>query len=354
MEFGMGRLKQGLIGAGFAAFKASGLHRLAARVTRGQGAILMFHHVRPATAREFNPNGLLEITPEFFDAVLTRVKALGFEIVSLDEAVSRLGRSGDKPFVALTFDDGYRDNAEFALPILQKHDAPFTLFVTTGFDDRSARLWWVELEEAIRRLDGFDIEMDGIGVAVTCKSDAEKAAAFNLVYTFLRNGPEQRLLDEIARLCALAGVDGLGLVAELCLDWDGLVQIAQEPLCTIGCHTLTHPMLAKHGADFTRTEMAKSREMIAARLGQPVRHFAYPVGDPTSAGVREFALAKEIGFASAVTTRPGMLFAEHADHLQALPRLSINGLWQDVDYVEVLLSGAPFALWNRGRRLNVA
>ncbi len=55
-----------------------------------------------------------------------------------------------------------------------------------------------------------------------------------------------------------------------------------------------------------------------------------------------------------MTTRPGMLFPEHAAHPTALPRVSLNGLWQDEAYLEVLLSGAPFALWNRGRRLNVA
>jgi hypothetical protein len=49
-----------------------------------------------------------------------------------------------------------------------------------------------------------------------------------------------------------------------------------------------------------------------------------------------------------------MLFSEHAAHLHALPRVSLNGLWQDLDYLDVLISGAPFVLWNRGRRLNVA
>jgi len=63
-------------------------------------------------------------------------------------------------------------------------------------------------------------------------------------------------------------------------------------------------------------------------------------------------LAKSAGFTTAVTTRPGMIFAEHGDHMMALPRLSVNGLWQSEDYFEALLSGAPLALWNRGRRVN--
>jgi peptidoglycan/xylan/chitin deacetylase (PgdA/CDA1 family) len=113
-------------------------------------------------------------------------------------------------------------------------------------------------------------------------------------------------------------------------------------------------MLAKWPIEVAREEMSRSKQRIEERLGRPVRHFAYPVGDPTSAGRREFALARELGFASAVTTRPGMIFAAHKNHLTALPRVSVNGNWQDIGYFEVLLSGAPFALWNRGRRLNVA
>ena len=100
--------------------------------------------------------------------------------------------------------------------------------------------------------------------------------------------------------------------------------------------------------------MTTSKMRLEAEFGRRIDALAYPVGDPTSAGPREFELAREVGFRCAVTTRPGMLFPEHAAHPTALPRVSLNGLWQDEAYLEVLLSGAPFALWNRGRRLNVA
>ena len=95
-----------------------------------------------------------------------------------------------------------------------------------------------------------------------------------------------------------------------------------------------------------------SKAALEARLQRPIDAFCYPVGDPTSAGKREFALAKEAGFKLAVTTRPGLSFPEHVSHLFALPRVSLNGLWQNVGYLDVLLSGAAFALWNFGRRVD--
>jgi peptidoglycan/xylan/chitin deacetylase (PgdA/CDA1 family) len=101
-------------------------------------------------------------------------------------------------------------------------------------------------------------------------------------------------------------------------------------------------------------EMRRSREVIEASLGRPCDHFAYPVGDPTSADAREFELAREAGFKTAVTTRPGMLFPEHREYLTALPRVSLNGNFQALRIIDVFLSGAPFALWNRFRRVNAA
>ena len=343
-----------LIASGFSLFKFTRLHRIAAPFTRGLGAILMFHRVRPAVPDRFSPNGLLEITPEFLDAVLTRVKALGFAILSLDEALLRLrdGGAGEgQPFAVLTFDDGTRDTREFALPVLERHQAPFTMYVATGFAERTARLWWVELEEVIRRLPRITLEIDGETIALPAATAAEKSVAYATLYRRLVAGPEDRMLEAIGRLMAEAGLQSAALTDALCLDWAGIEAMAQHPLCTIGVHTLTHARLAKHGEALVRRELKDSRQIIESHIGKTAAHLAYPVGDPTSAGAREFAITEELGFASAVTTRPGMIFPQHAMQLQALPRLSINGNWQSLDAVEILLSGAPFALWNLAKKV---
>ncbi|HLH50315.1 MAG TPA: polysaccharide deacetylase family protein [Roseiarcus sp.] len=348
-------LKDKVIRLGFAAFRATGLHRLAGPLTRGRGAILMLHHVRPwrPPTPGFAPNRGLEVTPEFLDAALKTTRRAGFEFVTMDEALRRLAEGG-APFAALTFDDGYRDLRDFALPILERHQAPFTAYIATGYAARSARLWWLELEEAVRRLERIEIAAPDFDGALASASEGEKIAAFDHLYWRLRGGDEKRLLRVTGDLAARAKVDGAAMVEQLCFDWAELAELARHPLATIGAHTVHHRMLAKWPHDVARDEMAASKAELESALGCEIRHFAYPVGDPTSAGRREFALARELGFASAVTTRPGMLFDEHRGHENALPRLSISGAWQDIGYLEVLLSGAPFALWNRGRRLNVA
>ena len=344
-------LKHQLIAAGLSAIAGCGADRLLAPVARGRGAILMFHHVRPRRPDAFRPNALLEITPGFLDATLALVRRLGFAIVPLDEVPELLvERAAGPPFVALTFDDGYRDNRDHALPVLRRHGVPWTMFVTTGYASQAGSLWWVELEDAVRA--GERLVLPD-GTVLPARTAVEKAAAYAAAYRELRGGPEERLRGVVSAWCDEAGIDRAAIVRRLCLDWDELAALRGEPGLTIGAHTLTHPMLAKHGAETAAREIAESGRIIAERLGREVRHLAYPVGDPGSAGPREFQLAREAGYATAVTTRPGHLFQEHRAHLTALPRVSVNGLHQSEAALRALLSGVPFLAWNRGRRVNV-
>jgi peptidoglycan/xylan/chitin deacetylase (PgdA/CDA1 family) len=326
--------------AGLSVLSKTGAAALMAGRTRGLGAILMFHHVRPYQPKAFDPHRILEITPEFLDAVLSHVREKGYEIIPLDALADRVRNpQPGRPFVVLTFDDGYRDNAEFALPVLRKHNAPFTVFATTGFADGGAPLWWLDLEDAAER-------------GLPGQERQSPAEAFSAAYAALR--PRSDLQQEIARLAAAAGIDGAARTRRLCLHWDGLRALAADPLCTIGAHTLTHPLLGTLDERAAHREMAQCKAILEDKLQLAVRHIAYPVGDALAAGTREFALARELGFETGLTTRPGVLFPEHQAHLHALPRLSVNGLYQSIGDFDVLLSGAAFWLFNRGRKLNVA
>ncbi|NDA46362.1 MAG: polysaccharide deacetylase [Alphaproteobacteria bacterium] len=351
--------REPLIDRGFAFLQATGLHHKLAPWTRGLGSILMFHHVRPAPVNDFAPNRLLEITPEFLDEILTKVVAAGFDIVSLDEAVARIGQADllkeqvQRPFVVLTFDDAYRDNRVHALPILVKHQAPFTLFVTSGFAEGTARLWWVELGRAIERLDHLQIVIAGRSLDLPAHTNAQKKVAYDTIYWRLRPLHDVDILAATASLCAQASLSPTEIVRSLCMNWDELRLMAKEPLCSIGAHSKTHALLARHEDAVVEDELLASRQLIEQELSVQVRNLAYPLGDRQSAGQREFALAKRLGYASAVTTRPGMLFPNHAEHLTALPRMSVNGLWSDWSYLDILLTGLPFVLWNQGRRVIV-
>ena len=129
-------------------------------------------------------------------------------------------------------------------------------------------------------------------------------------------------------LCARHRVDMAAFCADLCMGWDELATLAADPLVTIGAHTVNHPILTKLDDKAVRAELGSSRDVIEAALGVRPAHLAYPVGDRTAAGPREFQIAADLGFKTAVTTRPGVVFREHAEHLTALPRISLNGNFQ--------------------------
>ena len=94
-------------------------------------------------------------------------------------------------------------------------------------------------------------------------------------------------------------VDIAAFCDELCMDWEELSKLAADPLVTIGAHTVNHVMLAKVPEKSARSEMEMSRAVIEAALGVRPEHLSYPVGDPTSAGPREFRIAAELGFKTA-------------------------------------------------------
>jgi peptidoglycan/xylan/chitin deacetylase (PgdA/CDA1 family) len=100
-------------------------------------------------------------------------------------------------------------------------------------------------------------------------------------------------------------------------------------------------------------EIAESKELLERRLGRPVRHLAYPFGDASAVGPREFRLACQAGYVTAITSRPAHVFPDHAAHPHALPRISVNGLFQNTRALRALLSGVPFWIWNRRRILKI-
>ena len=354
---GAGQVKRTIIRTGLETLYLSGMHHLMRPLFGGVGCILTLHHVRPPRPDAFQPNRLLEVTPVFFEGLLRRLKRRRIDIVSLDEMHRRF-LAGDfkRRFVCITFDDGYKDVMRWAWPLLKQYDVPYALYIPTSFPDRLGELWWLGLEAVVAQNSQIGMMINGEQRFFECSSVGQKRELYDAIYGYLRSMKSD---DEVRRtvrdLCACYKVDMAALCRELCMDWDELSQMAADPLCTIGAHTVNHPMLKKISDDASvRAEMEQSRAVLDAALGTRPEHIAYPVGDPTSAGPREFRIAAELGFKTAVTTRPGVLFKAHGEHLTALPRLSLNGEYQQQRFVKVLMSGAGTAMWNGFRRVNAA
>ncbi len=345
-----------VIRAGLEALYYSGAHYLLRPIFAGVGAIFMLHHVRPGRDDAFQPNRHLEVEPEFLRAVLAHLRSLDIDFVTLDQVRQRL-LAGDfaRRFACFTLDDGYRDNRDFALPVMREFDAPLTVYVTSDFAEGSGRLWWVALERVIAKASAIEVPIWGVKTNLDASTPAAKQTAFDRVQDWLGALPaEHDVRREVSSLCTRHEVDETSIARELCMSWEELKAFADDPLVTIGAHTVTHCNLARQSEETASFELTTSRARIEAALQRPVRHLAYPYGDRIAAGAREFRLAQAAGFETAVTTRPGMIFPESAAHLTALQRVSLNGNYQDERILPVLTSGAATAMWNGFRRIDAA
>jgi peptidoglycan/xylan/chitin deacetylase (PgdA/CDA1 family) len=350
-------MKKTIIRTGLETLYVTGLHHWMRPFVGGVGSILTLHHVRPPRKEAFQPNRLLEVTPVFFEAVLRRLKRSRIDVITLDEMHRRFVENDFKRrFVCITFDDGYKDLARWAHPLLKKYELPYALYIPTSFPDRIGELWWLALEAVVALNDRIGMVINGEQQYFDARNVREKRELYDAIYGYLRSmKTEDQVRKTVRDLCATYRVDIPEICRDLCMDWEEIAHLAEDPLVTIGAHTVNHMMLKKVPSDTTvRAEMEMSRSVLEAALGKRPEHLAYPVGDPTSAGPREFRIAAELGFKTAVTTRPGVLFKAHAEHLTALPRISLNGEYQRQRYVKVLMSGAGTAMWNRFRRVNAA
>ncbi len=344
----MGALRYAAIAGVFELLWATRLTSLIRATSRARGIIFTLHRVLPDDPADFSPNAILQVKPDFLDFTIKRVRELGFDIVDLGEGLRRLeSEFPEKRFVVFTFDDAYRDNLKYALPVLRRNQCPFTLYVPTALVDGVGEVWWQALEDIIAQQEAIAVTEEGENDYLPTASLAEKRAAYDKVYAKMRAMPEPARVALLRDLAAKYDFDLSAHCRDLIMNWQALRTFATEQLCTIGAHTVQHYELAKLPPEQARNEIEMSVKVIEAQFGKRPIHLSYPIGGTASAGPREYRMARELGLRSAVTTIPGGLYRQHRDALHALPRVSLNGLYQHRRYVDVFATPAVFTMMGR-------
>jgi len=223
--------------------------------------------------------------------------AEGLAPVTVAEGLRHL-ENGHGPKVAMTFDDGYRDNVTRALPILREAGARATFYLTAGLIEERRAPWWDVLAHALERTRAPRLERDD-GAALPLASFADRRRALDTLTPVLRLPPVERE----ARLAALRTSLGVADPAPCGLaTWDEAHALADAGM-EVGAHTLTHPHLSLLDEAAQEREIAGSVELVEARLGVRPAGLAYPGGDHDD---RTVAIARRAGLAHAVTTHAGV------------------------------------------------
>ncbi|MCG6204386.1 polysaccharide deacetylase family protein [Rhodopseudomonas sp. HC1] len=328
----------------------SGLARLAQARGGGRGVILRFERVRPTRKDKFQPLRSREVTPQFLDRLLRKLRRWNCDVISLDDVLQRMALpSGPGPFVCLTFDGGSRDLMTYGHPVLARHKAPFAVFTPTAFPDGLGEAWWMALEQVIAGHDRIALVIDHAERHFDTAATDDKYRVFRFLGTWLRALPPADLSAAIHDLCKRYSVDVGRLTREAVMSWEDLSRLAADPRVTIGSATVNYPRLANIGDAAAQREIAMGRAVLHAALGQEANHFAYPYGERGSFTRRDEQLVAQAGYASAMTSIPGVIGPGASALL--LPRIAWDGRRRSLRGLRVVLSGLmPGAAAQLGRR----
>lgn len=301
----------------------------------------MFHRVGKSKDQVFTED--LQVSPAYLESILQYFLSRNIDVLSLDECYERItARKTSKRFVTFTFDDGYADNLTEALPVFEKYQAPFSIFLTTGFPDHSIVLWWYYLERLVLENEQIEFRDDEQTFRFRSSTESEKKDAFWGIRKYIMESSEQ---EYIPRLKNIFNTDHKGLLShtrELALSWSQVKELSEHPLATIGSHTINHLALSELSEQKVLVEIQDAQRIIEEQTGKPVRYMAYPYGIASTVGPREFRIASESQVKMAFTTESSNILKRHKKNLFALPRIEVmEGL--DDQYFDMYINGfIPF------------
>lgn len=276
------------------------LRKLLLSVTgRNRLSILIYHRVH----EKIDPLVPNEVDAYAFDWQMNTVSRF-FNVLPLSKAIHLLTENSlPKASLAITFDDGYADNAAVALPILQKYQLPATFFIATGFLD-GGRMWNDTIYETIRSLPSGRYDLSAIGLGdYSLDTREDRIFCAQSLISSLKHLPPA---DRSHKTEYLASIAARELPDNLMMTSDQVREIATAGM-ELGGHTVTHPILSS----LTDFEVSQEIEEGALRLkeiaGKPIRLFAYPNGKPDVDYRPEHVdLVKDLGFEGAVSTSWGV------------------------------------------------
>ncbi len=287
------------------------------------GCVFMLHHVFPKDRSLIPTNEDLKVSPEFLDKIIGKYKKLNIDILSLDEIYTRVTSNifSNRPFVTFTLDDGYLDNFNNALPIFEKYQVPFTIFVSTDFIEKKAILWWDVLENLImthnhiRTSDGLDYQ---------CGTYQQRWDTFRYLREIILKLDQNNLKSELQKLFNNYDIDWYNPINDQGMSWEHIKELSSHPLCTIGGHTVSHPSLCKLNLEDARFEIENGRDRLEHIMQRSISYFAYPYGTPNEVGEREINIVKELGFKMAFCAHGGCVTDENRSNLLQLPRVYLH------------------------------
>ena len=305
-------------------------------LARTGDVILCLHNIVERHG-DLGTNRGLDLTIGELETAIRFLLDKSYKPATLDEIVYRLESEHaetDRRF-AITFDDGYAGNFYLAYPFLRRERMPFTIYVTTGFIDRTVSVWWYALERLLIAVDRVAFEHAGRMHIFSTLTPVQKIRAYHAIRTLLMEAPPAGASALLKQLFHERDISALG--ADDVLTPEQISQLSEDPLVTIGGHSVSHTVLRTLPAEDSLQEIKECRLRLKIMTGRPVRHFAYPFGNRAAFGLREERFVIEAGYATAATTNARCLAP--GTRSSALPRIMLTGEVHVVTALRALMTG---------------
>jgi peptidoglycan/xylan/chitin deacetylase (PgdA/CDA1 family) len=287
----------------------------AARLLKGTSSgtlILAYHRVAVV---ERDPHGLCVVPDRFAEQVEYLQRHV--DVVPLHAV--RDGGSGMR--VAVTFDDGYVDNASVAKPVLESLGVPATFFITAGMIDTGREFWWDRLESLLLGTPAtkilLDVEIEGQRRHLDLSNEAARRREHDSLHRELRVLPADRIERALRNLASAVESPPSDRETHRPLSVQELKGLSSG-LLAIGAHTVTHPLLAARSVTDQGTEIVRGRQMLEQAIGQTVSTFSYPFGGNDAFSDQTVRLVEDAGYVLACTGLPGSV--SRKTHPLRLPR----------------------------------
>lgn len=286
------------------------------------GVVYMLHHITPKNTKGIPTNEDLKVSPAFLEYIIQKYKKSNFHFISLDDLVEiiKLDAVPQEPFVMFTIDDGYADNYTQALPIFEKYEVPFSIFIATDFINHNSILWWDILEDLIIQNTTIHFSNN----IYSTNSFQKKWNVFRIIREAILKYDQGNLLKELQDAFSHYTIDWYAPVKKQALSWEQIKELSNHPLCTIGGHTVSHPALNKLSeTDFLR-EVSDGITILKEETGHDISHFAYPYGSPSEIGERECQLIKKFDFKTVFSSYGGCITIDNKSNTTHLPRVYLH------------------------------
>lgn len=265
---------------------------------RNRFHILPYHMVVEST-NGYYPETSLEV----FNKHMAHI-AKNYKVIDLNNIVERINKKKSlRRCMAITFDDGFRDNYEVAYPVLRKYNLPATIFLTTGYIDSGTAPWFIKFRYVFMKTEKthFELSHKGTTISLPTSTRNEKFVASDRAMACLKNCPDDERLSLLERLCEELEVNDLQGLDNLMLTWDQIREMAENGI-SFGAHTVNHPILSRTSVEMAEREIQESKRTIEKKLKKPVSSFAYPFGKKSDFPPALQPIIEKLQFKCAVTT----------------------------------------------------